>query len=299
MFLLEGLRIVGAGSNFGWPSPALVQNWGSLVARNCHLESFRVAGATVTDCRLLGAGGNEAYGSSVIERCLFEECSSWFGASGLVVNGGVVVRDCTFLRCEGGGFAPVVGYADYATPVVEGNLFQDCEGPCVGPAQWPPVRPDAGRRGAPGGFVVVRRNTFVGNEHGPLGPYPQDPAYPFLSGTFEGNIVTGSALGVWLPEGVTYTLLCNDSFGNGSNWTGFPDPTGVGGNFSADPLFCDPDGGDFTLSSQSPCLPGNHPDGADCGLIGALGKGCGTVGVEAETWAGIKSRYRGSRGVGP
>ena len=82
----------------------------------------------------------------------------------------------------------------------------------------------------------------------------------------------------------------------GGDWIGgIAGQLGVSGNFSADPLFCDPDNGDFTLSSQSPCLPGNHPDGADCGLIGALGQGCDPVSVEPETWAGIKSRYRGGR----
>ncbi len=44
------------------------------------------------------------------------------------------------------------------------------------------------------------------------------------------------------------------------------------GNFQADPLFCDPVLGDWTLSSGSPCLP----DGNDCEvLIGAYGQGCG------------------------
>jgi hypothetical protein len=88
--------------------------------------------------------------------------------------------------------------------------------------------------------------------------------------------------------------LCTNVFGNEfGDWVdclaGFD---GVNGNFSADPFFCDPDNGDFTLSAQSPCLPGNHPDGVDCGLIGAFGQGCGPVSVEQETWAVIKARYR-------
>jgi hypothetical protein len=51
----------------------------------------------------------------------------------------------------------------------------------------------------------------------------------------------------------------------------------LGGNFSLDPLFCDAENGDYRLDGNSPCLPGNHPDGVDCGLIGALGWGCGTL----------------------
>jgi hypothetical protein len=68
---------------------------------------------------------------------------------------------------------------------------------------------------------------------------------------------------------------CSDLFGN----TESDDPCGddLGGNFSGDPLFCDPANGDYTLDWASPCLPGNHPDGVDCGLIGARDAGCGTL----------------------
>jgi hypothetical protein len=36
---------------------------------------------------------------------------------------------------------------------------------------------------------------------------------------------------------------------------------------------------DYRLEPGSPCLPGNHPYGYDCGLIGAHGIGCGLVGA--------------------
>ncbi len=48
--------------------------------------------------------------------------------------------------------------------------------------------------------------------------------------------------------------------------------TDLGGNFEADPLFCDQV--DYLLREDSPCLPGNHPEGMDCGTIGARGAGC-------------------------
>jgi len=43
-----------------------------------------------------------------------------------------------------------------------------------------------------------------------------------------------------------------------------------GGNFSACPLFCDPDNLNFALGDESPCLPSNNPG---CGLVGAFGAG--------------------------
>lgn len=71
-------------------------------------------------------------------------------------------------------------------------------------------------------------------------------------------------------------VSCCDVFGNErGNYEGFPDQTGRNGNISADPIFCNPDNDDYSLSAISPCLPGNHPNEYDCGLIGALGHGCG------------------------
>ncbi|MFA6197851.1 MAG: T9SS type A sorting domain-containing protein [Patescibacteria group bacterium] len=50
------------------------------------------------------------------------------------------------------------------------------------------------------------------------------------------------------------------------------DFAGIGGNFSEDPLFCDPSTGQYTISTESPCV-----DGYGCGRIGALGIACGYV----------------------
>lgn len=88
-------------------------------------------------------------------------------------------------------------------------------------------------------------------------------------------------------------MSCCDLFGNeGGDWTGYiEDLLGQGGNLRADPLFCDQEGDDYSLDVRSPCLPGNHPDGEDCGLIGALGLGCGAVPAEETTWGRIKSGY--------
>ena len=301
-FVLQGLRIVGSGTdlNFAWPYPALSQFSWSCEIRNCHLESFDVFNATMTDCRVIGhawrgSHGNDARGPTIIERCVFEDLRDWDGASGVTIGDSGTVRDCVFSRCESVGqdpIVPVIGYAQGASPIIEDNLFVDCEGPCVGPAEYPPLAPRAEPSGRTIGFVTIRRNTFVGNQPGPLGPWEFGPVNPFFPGTFEANIVTGSEFGVWIPDGVSYEVSCTNSFGNGSNWTGFPDPSGTDGNFSAPPLFCDSDQGNYALSSGSPCAPGNHPDDADCGLIGALPVGCGTVSITPQSWGRIKGGFR-------
>ncbi len=64
-------------------------------------------------------------------------------------------------------------------------------------------------------------------------------------------------------------------------------------SFSLDPEFCgEPGSGNFYLQSDSPCAPGNHPNGENCGLIGPLPVGCGTVSVEHKTWGAVKAIYR-------
>jgi predicted outer membrane repeat protein len=89
------------------------------------------------------------------------------------------------------------------------------------------------------------------------------------------------------------SLGCSDIFGNtgGDTWPSWV--IDLGGNFSADPYFCGTSGsGDYTLRSDSPCLPGNHPGGTACGLIGAYGLGCSGVPVKNATWGYLKNLYR-------
>jgi hypothetical protein len=93
-------------------------------------------------------------------------------------------------------------------------------------------------------------------------------------------------------------LECCDIWGHtGGDWVGYiADQLGVRGNFSACPAFCNivSEPYDLQLCSESPCLPGNHPEGYDCGLIGALGEGCtcGPTNIEPTTWGTIKGLYR-------
>ena len=67
---------------------------------------------------------------------------------------------------------------------------------------------------------------------------------------------------------------CCDVYGNeaGDYIWGLSGQEGVRGNFSADPVFCDTLGGDLHVRANSPCAPW---DGNPCGLVGALGVGCG------------------------
>ena len=109
----------------------------------------------------------------------------------------------------------------------------------------------------------------------------------------ENTIVAFSTLNesVLCTSSSSATLVCCDVFGNaGGDWVGYiADQLGQQGNISADPLFCLPEEGDFTIANTSPCAPENNPV---CGLIGAWDVGCAAVALEDVSWAQIKASYR-------
>ncbi len=86
------------------------------------------------------------------------------------------------------------------------------------------------------------------------------------------------------------SVTCCDIYGN----PGGDDICGngtVANNFSADPMFCDMNADDYTLDIDSPCLPGNHPQGEPCALVGAHGVGCGDILVVPDAAGLIKGHY--------
>jgi hypothetical protein len=89
-------------------------------------------------------------------------------------------------------------------------------------------------------------------------------------------------------------LDCTDIFGNADgDWVGeISGQLGVNGNFSANPLFCDLEAGALDLRADSPCLPGQHPEGYDCGLIGAFDESCGVTATRAVSWGAVKDLFR-------
>jgi hypothetical protein len=102
------------------------------------------------------------------------------------------------------------------------------------------------------------------------------------NGTMSGSIVAFNESRGVMCDGAG-AFECSDVFGNqgGDELCG----TDLGSNFSLDPLLCE----DYTLDSASPCSPAHSPTG--CGLIGALGIGCGAA-VEPATWGRIKALGR-------
>ena len=200
---------------------------------------------------------NNYNGGVVIESCLFEgnRASSEGGAIVAIANGPIQLRENVFIdnRAEGEAFsvggAVVLANGVGSLAVVEGNTF-------IASHQGHPSGGAALRTGA---GAIVRSNVFAGSTGAPA---------------------------VYVVNGLTEercNLFWNNAAGDAVGFT--PDSTDV----FADPQFCNPDAGDFTVSSTSPCAPGNTPY---CDQIGALGVGCGMVSVESMSWGRLKARFR-------
>jgi hypothetical protein len=142
--------------------------------------------------------------------------------------------------------------------------------------------------------VTMSTSSCYGNQCSQGGVFVGD----ISPGTFTSVIIARNIATVpidWTGTTDGPIMVCCNLYGNtGGDWVGcIAGQYDTNGNFSACPSFCHAEAGDFHLCDESPCLPGNHPDGYGCGLIGALGEGCscGPTQTDPTTWGGIKSLY--------
>jgi predicted outer membrane repeat protein len=98
--------------------------------------------------------------------------------------------------------------------------------------------------------------------------------------------VNGYGIGCW--EGAEVYCFCFWQNERGDS-AGYCDTAIC--NIEADPLFCDPEHGDFRISETSPCVTGEVEEGCFCGLVGAYGVGCIITPTETTSWGRIKARY--------
>jgi len=134
--------------------------------------------------------------------------------------------------------------------------------------------------------VIIENNTVDGAGIGMLVDLDSNSA-------IRGNIINRATDGITCVGGGNPTVECNDVFEATRRYSGCPDQTGLNGNIALDPEFCGIDNsGNYFLQSDSPCAPANHPDGYNCGLIGAHEVNCGKVDAAQKSWGSIKSLYR-------
>ncbi len=197
-------------------------------------------------------GGALALDTGTVRRCVF------------INNRAEVTREEAFEHAYGGavgvaGTCKILGCIFAGNVAIGGGLAG--AGGAIGSASRDPLE--------------VWRCTLIGNQAGTRGS-PGLSTIP-IGGVAAVNGTLSSSIVAWnegLAVNGAVVTRCTDFFGNtlGDSLRGQED----GGNFSADPLYCAGDPiltRDFSLRSDSPCVPGAHPN-AGCGLVGASLVGC-------------------------
>ncbi len=257
------------------------------------IEGLTLTGGYIPESAHYGGGIHIENGSPRVERCLlagnyaeykgggaycidseasFTEClfvdnegeNGGGGGMGLQ-NADVTLTNCTFkdnYGIDGGGI-----FASHSSPLIEGCLFVDNEAMIWG-----------------GALVCISESsplilncTIIGSDANQGGGiWVAANSNPVAENCIIAFNIDGS--GVWVHNDSGYpqsaiTLVCCDSYDNGDgNYGGeMEDQTGIDGNISEHPRFCDQEAGVYTLAMNSPCLPDNN----DCSArMGAFGLGC-------------------------
>jgi len=252
---------------------------------------------SLLDCTLFGNQADDLAGGLYL--------SAWSSAT---------ATDCAFLHNTSAKHGGAVVVEQYSSPTFTGVTFTRNVSVWTGGA----VRCESGSTSFD--HVEFRTNT-AGGAGGGLRCSGSASA-TLTNVTFYDN-VSASGSGLYCGDGSSATLAnciiafggettsavrcggtasaalsaCNVYGNGGGDWVDCIAGQGtVNGNFSADPLFCCAELGDLTLYADSPCAPGNHPDGGDWGLIGAWGVGCSATGVaesaQETSWGAIKAMFR-------
>lgn len=253
--IVEGLSVInGAGEPGG---AARCWRGASPTLRDCIFANCAtpIMGGAV--CCVLNA-------SPTFERCTFARNSANVGGALACWTGSrPVLRACVFTenRAASGG---AIECADDATVSLEDCTF------------WR-------NQAQQGGALICRERSRArlagctlcanGAPEGGGGLCCESEGEAALERTLIAFGTSGGAIEVEPDAGAT--LVSCDLFGNeGGDWDGrVASQLREGGNFRADPLFCDQEKGDLKLQPRSPCLPGSryNPTG---GLIGAHPGGC-------------------------
>lgn len=253
---VDGFTLTGGLANGQVGVPGQAYAGGGLV--------FHLSDATIRNCIITGneatQGGGVWYGGvghPTLENCVIENNRSPSGGGILLINSydRITLRDCVIrdnvsTHTGGGLLAENVEFS-LENCIVSGNRAFTRGGGVYVLTAWGSC--------AITGTTIAANHCSVG-----AGLYLANESVLEMSAC----IVAGNT-GPWITDSMASGLVmgCCDLFDNGSNDLRPEVFVDVGGNFSQDPLFVGP--GDYDLQEDSPCLPGAHPDGSECGRIGA------------------------------
>ncbi|MEZ5066636.1 MAG: right-handed parallel beta-helix repeat-containing protein [bacterium] len=269
----KGITVESASGN---ASDCVIDS--ELESRGFYFHSGESANATVRNITITGgydwtAGGVFAWNASpTITGCVIEanQSNGTWGA-GIAFFGPGGRLEGTTVRGNWGAGEPVAVQAYNANVTIEDCLIVAAHG-----GSGLNVR---------NATTTVRNSTVAMNDvHG-------------IVAASNGHVVVQNsivAFNAWRAVNCTsngsVSFSCSDVFGNGlGDWVGcISGQDTISNNLAEDPLFCNLTTLDFHLSAQSPCAPAQSV----CGLVGALGVGCGPVSVDAASWGRVKQMYR-------
>jgi hypothetical protein len=227
--------------------------------------SSLVRGITIWGGYLIFGGGvHIADCGPTIEDCVFRNNTSLAGAGIFCSNATATISGCRFQHNHatgaGAGIAfgsltpPASRDASYVTRCIFYDNDADDTGAGIACDGTSPLLTEctffANHTGSGGAAVFVGAGTHA------------SPANTIIANT------TGGAAVACEDGTATVNLLCCDLHANAEgDWVGCVAGQDAGnGNIALDPIFCDPEAGDVTLRSDSPCAPANS---GGCGGIGA------------------------------
>ncbi len=276
--------------------------------------TLNVQGSTFESNTSTSAGGAISTGWSdlTVEDCEFLENQSVQSSGGAIsANGGDISFRATLFQGNNSGSvggALAISWNVNGSKTAEDCHFKDNHSDALGGAVFGNLRLTncflEGNTAPLGGWAGISNDTGMRFTNCTLVGDPSNPASGGLwhanSAGFSGFRVTRSILtgagGTFIscdvPDAYNPPRFeCSNVWGNAEgDWTEecMIDLLGVDGNISADPMFCNPNAGNFSINANSPCSPAN----SECGeLIGAFGIGCGLTATQETSISAVKSHY--------
>lgn len=213
-----------------------------------------IIGFTIRKGVAFWGGGVAVHGvgtGALIKSNIFEANTQKFGGSGAAidVSNAPVTIDRNIFRnnsCQNDYqyAAGIVTFSNGPSILVVNNIFEN--NPC----------PAINISSATGQVI---NNTIVSNRVGIKIFYLNSLSQEI----FRNNIIIGNTIGLGIDQpSENPTWENNLVFGNGTNYSGTTDKTGVASNISADPLFVDQAGGFYYLNAGSPAIDHGTNTGA-------------------------------------
>jgi hypothetical protein len=241
--------------------------------------------------------------SPTLTNCTFSRSSAGTGRGGgmwCTDYSSPTLTNCMFCENDGEIGGGGMWCAAYASPELTGCMFRDNVASGGGSGGGGIVCVGSSPTGSRGGGGVncsysspmLTNCTFSHNSADPAGGICCYESSPLVMNCIIAFSESGEAV-FCAGAGNNPVLTCCDVYGNeGGDWVGcIEDQYGADGNICEDPLFCDPESGNFTLQDCSPCAPFTPPN-PECDLMGAWPVACGGTPTTRSTWGGVKALFR-------